>query len=235
MNLPLPLHPSRQRILYLLRHAPILRYSELMRSTHLESDVFKFHLRALVDAHLVVKNEDGSYSLTATGKEFANNVDDRTGLRSQSPKVSMLLVVRRQIDGETKYLFQQRQRSPFYGYWGLISGPVTWGVSIETAAHAELVKQSGLSASFRVQGFCRVRDYTADSQTLLEDKLFAIVVAPVEQDEPHPWHGGVSQWMTEDELALQSKYFTMTKDVLSHIAKGASYFELDTTYVSDEY
>ncbi|MDX2776006.1 NUDIX hydrolase [Streptomyces caniscabiei] len=205
-----------------------------MRPTHLESDVFKFHLRALVDANLVVKNDDGSYSLTATGKEFANNVDDETGLRSQSPKVSMLLVVRRQIDGETKYLFQQRQRSPFYGYWGLISGPVAWGVAIETAAHDELVKQSGLSASFRVQGFCRVRDYTADSQTLLEDKLFAIVVASADKDELRPWQGGTSQWMTVDELAFQPKHFDLTEKVLSNIGT-APYFEVRTAYFQDSY
>ena len=151
MSLPLPLHPSRRKVLYILRHSPTSRYTELMQSTGLESDVFKFHLRALVKSALVMKNDDGTYSLTATGKEFANNLDKNTGQRSQSPKVSMLLIVRQQVDGETKYLFQQRQRSPFYGYWGLISGPVVWGVSIETAAHEELAKQSGLLASFRVR------------------------------------------------------------------------------------
>ena len=235
MNLQLPLHPSRLQVLYALRHAPHARYTDLMRATGLESDVFKFHLRALTQNMLVRKNNDGTYSLTTKGKEFANNLDETSGQRDRSPKLSMIIIASSKKDDEDVYLFHQRHRNPFYGYWGFLSGPVIWGRSIEDSAKGEFLKQTGLSAMFRVYGFCRVRDYLAPDSALIEDKLFAIVIASVEQDKLQAWHGGANQWMTPSELAHQSKYFKMTENIFNHIEQGSSYFELDNIYSPDDY
>lgn len=232
MNLPLPLHPSRQKVLYALRHAPSRRYTDLMRVTELESDVFKFHIRTLVESGLVSKNPDGAYTLTATGKEFANNIDATTGRRNVSPKLSILFMVRRRHGNEWQYIVQQRQRNPFFGYWGLLSAPVLWGRSIKECADAEFLKQTGLSASFRVRGFCRVRDYLKTDRTLLEDKLFTIVEAELLNGEPVEWHGGNSKWMTADELRDQKKVFSITPEL---IRQSDAYFEIENLYNPSDY
>lgn len=235
MSLPLPLHASRLEILYVLRHSPKARYTDLMQSTGLESDVFKFHLRILVQNHLVDKNDDGTYSLTLRGKEFANDLDEETGQRSHSPKLSMLLIARRNDGSQPVYLFQRRQRAPFYGYWGLISAPVVWGKSIEECAKEELMKQTGLSGEVAVQGFCRIRDYLATDHSLLEDKLFAVVAVKMLSGELHDWSGGVSEWMTLAKLELQPKRFAITSEVLRRVDQSDPYFEIDTTYTPDDY
>jgi len=206
-----------------------------MRATSLESDVFKFHLKALVEAKMVRKDHDGTYSLTAAGKEFANNLDDQSGQRNKSPKVSVIIVARRSIDNTTQYLFHQRKRHPFYDYWGLISGPVPWGESIEKAAEAELEKQTGFTAKCTVRGFCRVRDYVSDERTLLEDKLFAVVTTNAPQGVPREWSGGTTRWMALQEYTLQPKRFNLTEKILDHLERGIPYFEADTLYVPSDY
>lgn len=235
MSLPLPLHSSRLTVLYELRHSPAARYTDLMQAAGLESDAFKFHLRVLVQNRLVEKNDNGTYSLTSIGKEFANDLDEHTGQRTQSPKLSILFVASRQESATRQYLFHQRLRHPFYGYWGLISAPVIWGKTIEECARDELVKQTGLRGALRVHGFCRVRDYSEVSHSLLEDKLFAIVIVDDIYGVPHEWKGGVSRWMTQHELENQSKRFMITGEMLMRIERKDTYFEIDNIYALDDY
>ena len=236
MSLPLPLHPSRMQVLYALRHSPRARYTELMRFTGLESDVFKFHLRVLIKNQLVSKNSDGSYSLTAEGKEFANNLDEKSGQREHSPKLSMIIIASSRHNGEDVYLFHQRHRTPFYGYWGFLSGPVIWGRSIEECAKEEFLKQTGIATTFHVQGFVRVRDYMAAGHRLLEDKLFAIVTADdVDHVALHDWRGGLTKWMSWSEFTTESKRFDMTAEIFSHLQQGDTYFEIENEYDPDMY
>jgi len=49
-----------------------------MKPTELQSDAFKFYARRLRELGYVEKDGDGNYTLTAKGKEFANNLDEET-------------------------------------------------------------------------------------------------------------------------------------------------------------
>jgi hypothetical protein len=232
-----PLHKAQISILYALRHTQSARYSQLMQPTGLESDVFKFHVRKLVHYRLVEKLSDGSYHLTAQGKEVANNINGSTQSIQKQPKLSVLLVVSRQnTAGQTEYLLHQRLRNPFFHYWGFLSGPIAWGEPAEHAAQRELQKQTGLEAQFTVHGFYRQRDFIAGSTQLLEDKLFTVVCAQNPSGElGNTWKGGASKWLTKQEIALLPHLFAATLSMIAMIQNGETYAAYDSQLPPQDY
>lgn len=229
------LHPAQVSVLYALRHRTTARYSELRRTTSLESDVFKFHLRTLRRLKLIDKLDDGSYALTASGKEFANRLDTQTGAEVQQPKSSMLLVIRSRRDDRWYYLAHRRLRQPFYGFWGIASAPLLRGVSITEAAASEAQKQMGIKAIFAPVGVQRSIDID-ESGVVLEDKVFTLMLAEVDGlPAPHEWHGGASEWLTREELLTKTPLFPTTAETLSSIESQRFFVELTTMYKSGEY
>ncbi|HSH18451.1 MAG TPA: NUDIX domain-containing protein [Candidatus Saccharimonadales bacterium] len=231
------LHKVQVSTLHTLRHRESARYSELMRPTGLDSDVFKFHIRNLVHQGLIQKREDGAYILTPNGKEFANNLDESARTTQKQPKLTLRICLSRINEkGELEYLFQERRRNPFWGYWDTIGGPILWGESIEDAASRELKKQTGLSASFTVKAFLRVRDFNEDTRELLEDKLFAVLGAREHTGElSNTWHGGHNRWMTAGDLLATGKYFQTIPKMLALLQSGLSYASEDVRYSSKQY
>jgi predicted transcriptional regulator len=229
------LHKAETHILRIARRSKTARFSDLMKPTELTSDSFKFHLRKLVQAGHLTKQLDGTYTLTPAGKEFANALDrDRHAVRKQ-PKLSVMIVL---ADDQTpgRYLFHERLRNPFWGYWGLLSGPIRWGETPEQCASRELAKQTGLRAQFTVAGCLRKRDYSTAGAQLLEDKQFIIVTGSKPQGElSNEWPGGRSCWMSVDELKQQPRYYKDTEAVLDMIADHQFYREVDGSYEPDEY
>jgi len=216
------LSPPRAAIVTYLRHVPQARYSELQHAANLESDVFKFHVRYLVEQGVIAKQIDGAYILTSSGKEIANNLNESAQKQLKQPKISLLLVLSRQTPKGTEYLMQKRLRHPFYGYWGLLSGPAQWGEDFTTTAAHELRKQTGLTADLRVCTFLRQRDYTPASE-LLEDKLFVVLTAQLQNHEPQIWKYGENAWMTLAQLREQPHYFSLTEQAIqaTHTAQFA--------------
>jgi ADP-ribose pyrophosphatase YjhB (NUDIX family)/predicted transcriptional regulator len=241
------LHQAQGAILYALRHGQELRFSELARASGLDSDAFKFHLRRLMDLTYIAKTAAGVYVLTPAGKEFANNLNQSaTGVQKQ-PKLSVLLVVPRpgvasgasagaESDAaEQEYLFQCRHRSPYYGFWSCIGGPLQWGEDAEETAARELHKQSGLRASFTVRAFYRKRDYTEDG-ALLEDKLFTVLEATDISGNLVPeWRGGRAAWMTLAEFNKQEKRFGSASEVIEMVRTGKMFASAEVTYPLEDY
>lgn len=230
------IHKTQASILFSLRHAASASFSELMRPTGLESDSFKFHLQKLVKVGLVQKSAGGEYSLTAKGKEFANNIDTPNLELKHRPKISMLILPSRRTEKGLEYLMQQRKRQPYFGYWGNLSGPVLWGESIEEAAARELLKQTGLQGKLAVHATYRQRDFVRGTQTMLEDKIFLIVEATHLTGElVTDWRGGHNQWMTLREFATLPKQFTATPKIIAAMEQGLPYISQDVFYDEDEF
>ena len=225
------LHKAQSTILYTLQYATRARYSELQHAAHMESDVFKFHVRKLRRVGHIVKADDGLYELTAEGKALASRLDKRTGREIEQPKSSMLMVVR---SGDL-VLGHRRDREPFHGYWGIASAPVLRGVPITDSAQRELKKQTGITARFRVAGSYRVID-TNCRGVVYEDKIFAVLVADVDSPiTPHQWSGGVSEWMDRPTLLSKQKLFPTTAATLDMIACGETLREDVCVYTGKEY
>jgi len=232
------MHKVQASILKSLRRKKSASFSTLMKPTGLLSDAFKFHLQKLVQTGYISKLAAGHYSLTPKGKEFANNLDDEQHAVQKQPKLSVLLVVpRRTTNGKVDYLVQRRQRNPFLGFWGLLSGPVQWGELPEDTAARELRKQTELEATFSVRMFYRQRDYRADTKQLLEDKLFAVVVASgLKGALANTWSGGHNSWVELDEVEkADEKYFPATQSILKALDSDKPYLEKSFLHTLDNY
>jgi predicted transcriptional regulator/8-oxo-dGTP pyrophosphatase MutT (NUDIX family) len=230
------LHKAQVSILWSLRHTTSARYSSLMRPTGLESDVFKFHLRKLLNQKIIEKNLSGEYFLTKHGKEFANNLSKAKPAIQKQPKLSVAIIASRDTSSGKLYLFQKRRRNPFYGFWGCITGPVQWGEDIEETAKREFKKQTGLSASYKVHSFYRKSDYDQEAGELLEDKLFAVIKATdVQGGIDNSWHGGFNTWMSLDELEEQEKYFKSSRDLINMLDSDRKYSAEKALYFKTDY
>lgn len=234
-------HEVRAQILYTLRHKQTARFSELMRHSSLESDSFKFHIRALAEQGYIQKTPDRSYTLTPTGKELANNLDNDTWRKLRQPKLSLLVVLYRDnADGQREYLVQQRLRQPFYEYWGCISGPAQWGEDFEATAQREIAKQCGITEiTCHVHSFYRQKDYDK-SKSLLEDKLFIVITASVAQNTAIvEWPYGHNEWMTLATLINQKKVFESSAKILNLAGSkpdlATDFTSIETTYPVEDY
>lgn len=230
------LHRVQFSILYTLRHKTSARYSELQHPTGLESDAFKFHLRVLIQQKYVYKLESGDYALTSVGKEFANNLSKIDRTVQKQPKLSIAIIAIRENAGAMEFLLQQRLRTPFYGFWGCLSGPAQWGESFEETAKREFEKQTGLTASFAVKCFYRKTDYAVGTGSLLEDKLFVVVEATgVCGDITNGWQKGSNAWMTLSDLRSKEKYFVSTCNLIDMLVSGETYQAETADYMLSDY
>lgn len=231
------MHKIHAVIFDYLRHRKVARFSELQRLTSLESDSFKFHIRHLVRTGMISKADDGGYSLTFVGKQFANSLDDTSSVVRKQAKLSMQLIISRQRpDGQTEYVCQERLRQPYMRYSGLPSGPVGWGEAAEDAARRECLKQTGLTAQFAVRTVCRVRDYDWQAGRVLEDKLFIVLQAQdISGELGNEWPHGRNAWLTLEQMMEQPKAYSSTSKVLAAARENRPYLALDMTYDAADY
>jgi len=230
------MHRAQFSILRSLRHAKAVRYTELRRPTGLDSDVFKFHLRKMVQQGYVHKLASGEYGLTLSGKEFANNLSKERWAPQKQPKLSVALIAWRERAGRTEYLLQQRLRNPYFGFWGCLSGLVQWGETFEAAAERELVKQTGLTGKYEVKSFCRQTDRVAVSGEILEDKLFVLVeVSELREGGESKFLRGHNAWLTLEELYAKERHFPSMRLFADVLAKGESYCRFSGIYELEDY
>ncbi|MEI7604036.1 MAG: hypothetical protein WCJ19_03385 [bacterium] len=110
------IHPAQANILSALLFVPSARYTDL-NITKLDSDHFNFHIKRLVELNLVENLNDGKYSLTAKGKEFANRFDTDNKFIERQAKIACGIIYIKKENGVTKYLLQKRLKQPYYGYF----------------------------------------------------------------------------------------------------------------------
>jgi ADP-ribose pyrophosphatase YjhB (NUDIX family) len=228
-------HAAQKSILRHLLFTPSAGFAELQKPTGLTSDHFNFHIKKLIEAHLVEKLSDG-YKLSQIGKEYANRMDTDDHEIERQPKVSVALLVERYVDGRREFLFQQRLKNPYFGFWGRLGGKVRWGENLTEAASRELTEETGLEGTFTFRMLYHKRDFRASDGNLLEDKIFLIMHSDnvtgtlVEQFE-----GGFNKWMTQEEFLKTDKRFESAHEFVELVDKGVTYFERDFTYDDSEY
>lgn len=209
MSLEVQLHTAQTVILRELLFHPSVNFAGLQKMTGMESDHFTFHLQKLVELGLVEKISRGLYSLTQKGKEYANKLDTDNNTIERQPKVAVILVIERKVGKDTQYLFQERKKQPFYGFWGCPTGKVRWGETIPETAARELMEETGLTATYRVAGVYHELVYAQESGEQLEDKIFFVVhCTNTEGDLLEDFEGGHNAWMTREEALRQPKIFT---------------------------
>lgn len=229
------IHETQVLIMRHLLFSPSAGFAELQKNTKLTSDHFNFHLKKLLETGYVEKN-DNQYSLTVQGKEYANRLDTDENEIERQPKVSVVLVVERQIGDRREFLCQQRLKQPYYGFWGRLGGKVRWGESFEEAAQRELLEETGLTAEFTYKMLFRKRDYKKQNGALLEDKAFIIMYTNDAHGElMADFEGGHNEWLTQEEFIAKEKTFESARKFVELIDNGTTYYTDTYTYDDTEY
>lgn len=170
------LHPAQTHILRELLFHPSAGYAALQKPTGLTSDHFNFHIGRLMELELVDKLGRGHYRLTPAGKEYANRLDTDQNTIERQPKVAVLLGIERAGKrGRKEYLFQERLKNPWYGFWGIPSGKIRWGETIPEAAARELYEETRLTADVSFAGIYHEHTLLDDSALPQEDKVFFVM------------------------------------------------------------
>lgn len=208
MSLEVQIHEAQTSILRELLFLPAAGFAELQKPTGLTSDHFTFHINRLVELGLVERVARGKYRLTARGKEYANRLDTDNNTVERQPKSAVLLVIEREHEGRTEYLFQERLKQPYFGFWGIPSGKIRWGETILETAARELMEETGLRADREICGLYHELVFKAETGEQLEDKLFFVVKCTNATGELiEQFEGGRNKWMTEAEARKQPKIF----------------------------
>jgi ADP-ribose pyrophosphatase YjhB (NUDIX family) len=208
MSHEVQVHSAQTSILRELLFAPEAGFAQLQKPTGLTSNHFNFHIARLVELGLVEQVASGRYRLTTRGKEYANRLDTDNNTVERQPKCAVLLLVERERPGREEYVFQQRLKHPYFGFWGRPTGKIRWGETIVQCAGRELMEETGLTADCTVLGVYHELTRERGTGDLLEDKIFFYVrCSNVQGELKEQFEGGRNAWMTLPEVLRQEKTF----------------------------
>lgn len=227
-------HEAQMKVLRHLLLAPSAGFAQLQKQTGMTSDHANFHIKKLVEVGYIEKNTGDKYTLTRSGKEYANRMDTDDNVIEKQPKLSVALIVE---NDKGEFLAQQRLKQPYYGFWGRPTGKIRWGETMIEAAERELLEETGLHADLSVAGFYHKMDYDKDSGDLLEDKVFVLIYGTnpqgelIEDDEGHH-----NEWLSDEALNAKDKVFQSVPEITTMAKKNAANFmEHKYEYEKDEY
>lgn len=234
MSHEIKLHEVQTSILRALLFQPTATYAELQQSTNLTSDHFNFHIARLVELQLVEKIQRGTYCLSLTGKEYANRLDTDNNTVERQPKSAVIFGLRREVNGKTEYVFQERRKNPYFGFWGLPSGKIRWGETIIETAKRESLEETGLDADFEIASV--YHEAVKDSKTgqIIEDKIFFIVRGTNTRGTLiENFEGGHNEWRSVDSLlSEEKKYATLEHEI--DLLTTDTWFNEQTVEYSDK-
>lgn len=211
----LQLHPIQIDILRELLFQPERRFKDL-NPQHLPSDHLSFHIRRLLDLNLIQKNVSDLYCLTTEGKHFADTIDTRTFQVELQAKLTVAIICQRIRNSKIEYLWQQRLKHPYYGYWGCISGKIRKGESPEQSAIRELYEETGLFGSFKLVGIEHKLDYdSAHPHRLLADKYFFVfLVTGIKGNLITEFNEGKNAWLDQSQIDKLENPFPDMSNIL---------------------
>jgi ADP-ribose pyrophosphatase YjhB (NUDIX family) len=232
MGLEVNIHEAQTKILRELLFHPHAGFAELQKPTGLSSDHFTFHITRLTDLKLVEKMERGRYMLTPRGKEYANRLDTDNNTIERQPKVAVILAIERRVGKRTEYLFQERLKNPYFGFWGLPSGKMRWGETVIETTQRESLEETGLACDFRVAGVYHEHVTQEETNELLEDKVFFVSHGTNPRGKLlTAFEGGRNEWMTFQQAFKKTKKFDSFQMEIDILAPGSDWLiERTTSY-----
>lgn len=225
------IHKFQVSILRELLFKPHARFTDL-KKVDITNDYFSFHLKQLISGGLVVK-DDGLYSLTDEGKEFANRMDTEALKIERQGKLAVAIHAIRYAKGEKQYLTHQRLKEPFYGWYGSHSGKIRWGETPLKAAKREFLEETGLRGDFKLKAIDHYHHFHKDGR-LLEDKYFWVYrVTRLKGKLKEKVEEGKNIWMNEKDFRKLKNVFA-TYDEMEEVttSKRLLYIERPRTVES---
>jgi len=235
MSLEIKIHDAQTSILRELLFHPSAGFATLQKPTGLGSDHFNFHIGRLVELGLVEKEARGKYKLTQMGKEYANRLDTDNNTVERQPKTAVILAIESlNTSGEAEYVFQERLKNPYYGFWGLPTGKMRWGETIIQTAEREAMEETGLTADWRIAGVYHEQVMSEESGDMLEDKIFFVAHGTNPKGKLFDsFEGGRNKCMTFDEAYQMPKKFDSFKMEIDILASKEWLIERKTSYSAD--
>jgi len=201
----------------------------------LSNDHFSYHIKVLIQDGYVTKNES-KYLLTNKGKEFANRMDtDNTEIEKQ-PKVAVIIIATKNINGKKHLLVQERTKEPYFGYYGFITGKIRFGEKVSETAKRELKEESGLEGgNIVIKRIVHDHVVLEDSGDLVEDKMFYVVLIKNPKGDLVDTRNGKNKWITVEQFKkLKKKYYN--EDNIYRISQLKGDMDLDEkTYFIKEF
>lgn len=151
-------HHIQKSIVYDLAFAESLRFSDL-KPDDMENKAFTYHLKKVMKAGLVQKQEDGHYALTMKGRRVGKGALKKESRLLDRAYSILLLAVRRSEDDA--WLLYKRQTQPLLGLTGFMQAQPVAEVDARTAAKQTALEQTGLTVDFEPWGHGYFRVYRA--------------------------------------------------------------------------
>jgi len=147
-------HHIKRHIIDVLMYQEVARFRDL-RPPRTDTNLFSYHLKALIKSGFVQKTENG-YTLSIAGLSYVDRVSsEKKALRTQPKIITMLLIQ----NGEGDVLLQKRNKQPFINEWTLPYGKLhIEDLSAQSAAKREAQEKLGVDdAPVRHAGDCYIR------------------------------------------------------------------------------
>ena len=165
-------HHIQKFIVDVLMYKKLARFRDL-RPPKIDTNLFTYHLNALVKQGMVNKVE-GGYALSPLGLSYVDRVSSEDKKIRTQPKIISMLVVQNS-DGDI--LLQRRTKQPYIDTWTLPYGKIHIDdISTKQAGQREAFEKLGLvNQDMTHAGDCYIRVKTADgllSTTLAHVFLF---------------------------------------------------------------
>ncbi|MFS8130939.1 MAG: NUDIX domain-containing protein [Candidatus Dojkabacteria bacterium] len=223
------LNPIQMKALKYLLFNPKSRFKNL-NTESLPTDHFSYHIKSLVDLNLI-KKEGQEYSLTLSGKEFANRMDTDNHTIEKQPKVSVILVPIKIVKGIKYVMVQQRLKEPYYGYFGFMSGKVRYGETIFETAKRELKEETDLDATkFRYCYILHEMVYDMNGN-ILEDKFFNVVEVKNVTGKIKDAEGSKNFWFNKKQFAEMGPKYHNEDEMMDWYLEGRPEFREKKYYI----
>lgn len=195
------IHTIQLQILKKLLYSKGLRYSEIKPDSEMENNQFDFHLDKMIAEGFIEKKAD-RYHLTASGKEFANRIDEEKIIIQKQAKIGTYFACTRKKNNQTQFLIYTRLKQPFYGCQGFPTGKVQFGEKITETARRELKEETNLDGDPEVVLIKHFLVYEKESKKLVEDKFLFLCIVRDPHGELIPSVEGKYEWVNEKDLRV---------------------------------
>lgn len=226
------IHEFQISILRELLFKPNARFRDL-KKVDITNDHFSFHLNHLLQEGLIAK-QNGLYSLTDEGKEFANRMDTDALKIERQAKIAIAIHAIRYRNGVKEYLIHQRLKEPFYGWYGSHSGKIRWGETPLISAKREFLEETNLTGNFKLKAIVHYHHFHKDGR-LLEDKYFWVYrVTNVKGELKEIVPEGKNIWMDENKFKKHKNVFA-TYDEMEEVTKSKNLLYIERPRIVESY
>lgn len=215
MSTEIQIHEFQISILRELLFKPNARFRDL-NILQISNDHFTFHLKKLVKDGLIIKN-NGVYSLSDSGKEFANRMDTDSLKIEKQGKLAIAIHAIRTKNGETETLVHQRLKEPFYGWYGSHSGKVKWGESPLECAKREFFEETGLIGDFKLKAILHIINCKENGEILEDKYLWVFIVTNTTGKLVKRVKEGRNIWMNEMEYRKLKNTFGSWDGIMKEV------------------